>query len=51
MPEMSSGTALRELQRAQAMLRKARQVMRDERAAGGSPERRQAVLRVGWESL
>lgn len=33
------------------MLRKARQVMRDARGPGASPESRMAVLRVGWESL
>lgn len=48
---MTPGTALRELQRAQSQMRKARQALRDTRAAAASPESRQAAFRVGWNSL
>jgi hypothetical protein len=48
MSEMSSGTALRQLQQAQAGLKKARQALRmareDEQAA---PK----AMKIGWESL
>ena len=48
MSEMSSGAALRQLQQAQAGLKKARQVMKLARGdAGASPN----VIKVGWESL
>lgn len=46
--QMSPGTALRQLQQAQAGLRKSRQVMK---LAKGDPNATQGVLRVGWESL
>jgi erythromycin esterase-like protein len=48
MKEMSPGTALRQLQQAQAGLKKARQLLKQVRAEG---QARPAVLRVGWESL
>jgi hypothetical protein len=51
MPEMSSGTALRQIQQAQAGLRKARQAIRLTRSSGTDTERAQGVLRVGWDSL
>jgi hypothetical protein len=48
MPDMSPGTALRQLQQAQAGLKKARQVMK---LARGDANANQAVLKTGWESL
>ena len=48
MPEMSPGAALRQLQQAQAGLRKARQVLR---LAKGDPNATRGVLKAGWESL
>lgn len=48
MKEMSPGTALRQLQQAQAGLKKARQLLKQARGDGGN---RPAVLKVGWESL
>ena len=48
MKEMSPGTALRQLQQAQAGLKKARQLLKQVRAEG---QARPAVLRAGWESL
>ena len=48
MAEMSSGAALRQLQQAQAGMKKARQALRLARAGEGDP---QAVLRIGWDSL
>src|SRR4051812_45898407 len=48
MSEMSPGTALRQLQQAQAGLKKARQVMKQSR---GDSAANQGVIRVGWESL
>ncbi len=48
MPEMSAGTALRNLQQAQAGLKKARQVLRH---AKGDPHATAGVLKVGWELL
>lgn len=47
MKEMSPGTALRQLQQAQAGLKKARQLLKNARGGGPSP----AILRAGWESL
>jgi hypothetical protein len=48
MKEMSPATALRQLQQAQAGLKKARQLLKQTRgAASASP----AVLKAGWESL
>jgi len=48
MSEMSPGTALRNLQQAQAGLKKARQALR---LARGNPQAAPNVLRSGWESL
>jgi hypothetical protein len=48
MTEMSSGTALRQLQQAQAGMKKARQALR---FAKGDPEALRKVLVVGWTSL
>jgi hypothetical protein len=48
MSETSPGAALRELQQAQAVLRKARGLLRASRA---DPNARHVALNVGWESL
>ena len=48
MTEMSSGTALRQLQQAQAGMKKARQALR---LAKGDPEALRKVLALGWTSL
>jgi len=48
MPEMSPGTALRQIQQAHAGLRKARQVLQ---LAKGDPNATRGVMKVGWESL
>ena len=48
MTEMSSGTALRQLQQAQAGMKKARQALR---LAKGDPEALRKVLGMGWTSL
>ena len=48
MSEMSSGTALRQLQQAQAGLKKARQVMK---LARGDANANRSVIKAGWESL
>jgi UDP-N-acetylmuramyl pentapeptide synthase len=48
MAEMSSGTALRELQKAQASMKKARGLMKEARE---SPRIVDAVFGAGWESL
>lgn len=48
MPEMSPGTALRQIQQAQAGLKKARQALS---AAKGDPDATQRLLKIGWESL
>lgn len=48
MPETTPGTALRNLQQAQAAMRKARQALQLTRSGDADP---QAVLRVGWQSL
>jgi len=48
MTEMSSGTALRNLQQAQAGLKKARQAIR---LAKGNPQAAPGVLKIGWEGL
>ncbi len=48
MTEMSPGAALRQLQQAQAGLKKARQALR---TARGDPDAAAVVLKVGWESL
>ena len=48
MPEMSPGAALRQLQQAQAGMKKARQALR---LAKGDPEASRKVMAVGWASL
>jgi hypothetical protein len=48
MPEMSPGAALRQLQQAQAGLKKARQALR---LAKPDPSASHGVLKLGWESL
>jgi hypothetical protein len=48
MKEMSPGTALRQLQQAQAVLKKARQLLKQTRGGGAASP---AVLKAGWESL
>jgi hypothetical protein len=48
MPEMSPGTALRELQQAQAGLRKARALLKQAR---DNPRLLPKVFDAGWESL
>ena len=48
MPEMSPGTALRQIQQAQAGLKKARQILR---LSKGDPNATRHVLKAGWESL
>ncbi len=48
MTEMSSGAALRQLQQAQAGMKKARQALR---LAKGDPEALRKVLGLGWASL
>jgi len=48
MPEITSGAALRQLQQAQAGMKKARQLLRQ---AKGDPLATPHVLKVGWESL
>ena len=49
MQEMSPGTALRQLQQAQAGLKKARQLLEAGQGRGGRPMT--AVFEAGWESL
>ena len=48
MPEMTPGAALRQLQQAQAGMKKARQTLR---LAKGDPHATQHLLKHGWESL
>jgi len=48
MSEISPGTALRNLQQAQAGMKKARQALR---LARGNPQAAPGVLKSGWESL
>jgi hypothetical protein len=48
MAEMTAATALRQLQQAQAGLRKSRHAIR---FAKGDPDASASVLRAGWESL
>ena len=48
MPEMSPGAALRELQQAQAGLRKARQLLKQSK---DNPRLLPKVFDAGWESL
>lgn len=51
MPSMTSATALRDLQAAQAGLRKARQALRDLRQADLSDRLIEKALKFGWASL
>lgn len=51
MAEISSGTALRQLQQAQAVMKKSRKVMLLARDPNAAPEIRQRALLAGWESL
>ena len=51
MAETSPGAVLRQLQQAQAGMKKARQALVQARVASAGPERRQGALRVGWDSL
>jgi hypothetical protein len=51
MAETSPGAVLRQLQQAQAGMKKARQALVRARAAAAGPDLRQEVLRVGWDSL
>jgi len=48
MPEMTAGAALRQLQQAQAGMKKARQAIR---LAGSDPDGPTRPLKLGWESL
>jgi hypothetical protein len=48
MAEMSPGTALRNLQQAHAVLKKARQVLR---GAKGDPNVGGSVMKAGWDAL
>jgi len=48
MSEINPGAALRQIQQAQAGLKKARQALR---LAKGDPRATRGVLEVGWESL
>ena len=48
MPEMTAGTALRQLQQAQAGMKKARQALR---LAKGDPQAAPRLLKLGWDSL
>ncbi len=48
MPEMSPGAALRQIQQAQAGLKKARKALR---IAKDNPQAAPGLLKVGWESL
>jgi hypothetical protein len=48
MSEISPGAALRQIQQAQAGLKKARQALR---LAKGDPQASRGVLELGWESL
>jgi hypothetical protein len=51
MSTMSPGTALRQIQQAQAGLKKARQAIRMAREAGADAPALAKVLHVGWGSL
>jgi hypothetical protein len=48
MPEPTAGSVLRQLQQAQASLKKARQALRLARTGEAEPDR---VLAAGWQSL
>ena len=51
MAETSPGAVLRQLQQAQAGMKKARHALVRARAASAGPDLRQEILRVGWDSL
>jgi hypothetical protein len=51
MAENSPGAVLRQLQQAQAGMKKARQALARARAEEMGADARQALLRIGWESL
>ncbi len=51
MAGMTSGTALRNLQQAQAGMRKARQALRQLRGEPAQGDFTGSVLKIGWESL
>jgi hypothetical protein len=48
MAEQSPGAVLRQLQQAQAVMKKARQALANARGGHADP---QALLRIGWEAL
>ena len=49
MADISPGAALRQIQNAQAGMKKARNALRY--ARGGSPDAQQTALKIGWDSL
>jgi hypothetical protein len=51
MAESSPGAVLRQLQQAQAGMKKVRQALSQARGSGRGPEAAQEILRLGWESL
>jgi len=51
MAESSPGAVLRQLQQAQAGMKKARQALAQARAGEIGPGARHDLLRIGWESL
>lgn len=51
MGDITPAAVLRQLQQAQAGLKKARQVLRLARSEDGAPRGVEAALKVGWESL
>lgn len=51
MSTMSPGTALRNLQQAQAGMKKARQAIRMARESGADANTATRVLKIGWDSL
>jgi hypothetical protein len=52
MPELTTGAALRQLQQAQAAMKKARQAIRMVRgSSAANPDASHRVLQVGWASL
>ena len=48
MPDPSPGAVLRQLQQAQALMKKARQALAQSRGGAADP---QLLLNIGWESL
>lgn len=51
MAEMSSGTALRQVNQAQAALKKARRLLKETRGASADPDRIPPILKAGWAAL